>query len=357
MTDAYVSEAFVSAVCLINSPPRVSEAYVSAVVHVKSPPRVSEAFMSAVVKVQAGALVTEAFLQALVYRAPCASNRADFWKITRTDGQVFAFTSHDEDVTWGNVTYRHCGSLQDSAAESDSDIASVGSVSLMGLITDDAITEDDLYAGRFDDAYVESWQAPWGDQADSAAPFMVASGWTGKVSRRINSWSAEVLGASAKLGQTALVDFFQPGCRWVFGSPSTAEQPGCGIDAQAFRQFGIAVEAIVGRGIINFAPEAIPSMDALWNNGTLIWTYGRNTGIQLQIETMDWASGVLSLWDLMPFPAQPGDTFDIIPGCSYDRPGCKVYNNYDNYGGYPDVPGPDALQQNADALFSANGGS
>ena len=317
--------------------------------------RISEGSTSAVVRVQAGALVTEAYMQAVVYRSPCASQRADFWTIERTDGVILAFTSHDEDVTLGNLTYKHCGSLQDSAADSDSDVTSVGSIDLVGLITDDSITEDDLYAGLYDDAYVECWERPLNGIPDPGAPFMVASGWIGKLTRKQNSWEGEVQGAGAKMAQTALVQFYAPACRWQFGSPSTSTQPGCGVNAESYRVWGTEVTSIVGRGIIYFAPEAVPA-EALWNNGLLTFTSGRNAGLTCQIETMDWASGALSLWDLAPFPPAPGDDFSVIPGCSYDKPGCVVYNNLINFGGYPDVPGPDALQQNADAIFAANSG-
>jgi uncharacterized phage protein (TIGR02218 family) len=334
MTDAYVSEANFSAVVTVNSPAVVTEAN-----------------FSAVVKVQSTAMVTEANFSAVVYRAPCVTRRCDLWTITRTDGNVFRYTSLDEDLVIGGQTYKTCGSIQDMATESDSDVQNVSNVTLVGLITDESITEDDIYGGLFDDARVECWVVPWSQDPDQGAPFMTASGWIGRITRRENSFEAEVLGAGARLKQTALVQFYAPACRFVFGDPGT-----CGIDRELYRQSGIEVTGSIGRGIVEFAPESIPSMEALWNNGTVQWIHGRNAGIVCQTATVDWQSGVLSLWDIAPFPPEPGDIFDVLPGCSYDGPGCKVYDNYTNFGGFENVPGPDALQQNADALFAANSG-
>ncbi len=69
------------------------------------------------------------------------------------------------------------------------------------------------------------------------------------------------------------------------------------------------------------------------------------------MDQVDFSTQTLNLWDLAPYPPQIGDSFDLLPGCPHDTPSCKVYNAYPRFGGFPHVPGPDALQQNADALF------
>jgi uncharacterized phage protein (TIGR02218 family) len=334
MTDARVTEAFVSD--LTTGP--AAEA------------RVTEAFASALVTGPAGsAHVTEAFVTTLAYMGPCGTQRCDLWKITRRDGVVFAFTSLDTNFVSGGVTYKHCASLSDSASESSSELGSVGSVSITGLLDDESITEADLYAGLFDDAFFEAWVVSW-KGVDLACPFRAAAGWLGKVDRGQNSWSADVDGPGARLMQTALVEFYTPGCRWKFGDAAT-----CDVNAEALAVFGCNVTKGVQRYAVYFdASEPVES--AIWNGGTVRWTYGANAGVECQVDTVDWGSQLLSLWDLAPFPPAVGDSFDLLPGCPKDGDSCKLYANYINFGGFPDVPGPDALQQNADSLYTGSNG-
>lgn len=335
-----------AAAATLKAPGRISEANISAVVKVPANARVSEANVSAVVKVTAQARLQEANISAVVYANPAGTQRADLWKITRRDGVVFGFTSWDSDFLWGGTVFHTCGSLQDSASESSSQIGETGSVTLTGLIDTDLITDAELYGGLFDDAFVEAWVVSWGAGPDVASPFRVAAGWMGKVTRGQASYEAEVLGPGTRLAQTAMVKFFQPGCRWAFGDAD------CQVDADALTIGGIAATGSVGRYAVEFAPRSVPSETAIWSNGVLAWTSGKNAGVSCQTEVIDWTSGILSLWDLAPFEAAPGDTFTLTPGCTYDTGGCKVYGNYLNYGGFDHVPGPDSLQQNADALFS-----
>lgn len=334
MTDAQVSEGFVSA--LTTGP--------------AADGKVSEGFVTALTTGPVGgAQVSEGFVATLAYMGPCGTARCDLWKITRTDGVIFAFTSLDSDFLFGVTTYKHCSSLADSASSSSSDLGSVGNYQAVGILDDESITEADLYAGLFDDAYFEAWVVSW-NGVDLAAPFRTAAGWLGKVDRGQSSWTADVDGPVARLQQTALIQFYTPGCRWKFGDPGT-----CMVDADALAVVGCNVTKGVQRYAIYF--DAIEPIEAaIWNGGTVRWTYGRNAGIECQVDTVDWGSQLLSLWDLAPFPPEVGDSFDLLPGCPKDGDSCKLYSNYINFGGFPDVPGPDALQQNADSLYTGSSG-
>jgi len=345
---AQVSEANVQALVKLQAHADVAEANVQALVKIRADAKVSETYTQAVVKLQAGAQVAEANIQALVYRSCPASERCDLWKITRTDGVVFGFTSFDSDIEAFGITFKSCASLQDSASESSADSGSTGSVELTGLISDDAITDADLYSGVFDDAYVECWVISWGSGNDAQAPFRVGAGWMGTITRGQDSYVAEVLGPKARLQQNALVDFYQPGCRWQFGDSN------CTVNKTALQVENVECTGSATRFIIYFPNQAVPTQTALWNGGYIVWTSGQNAGQSCQTETVDWEAGVMSLWDPAPFVPAPGDTFTVVPGCSYDTDGCNVYGNFINFGGFPNVPGPDALQQNASALFASS---
>jgi uncharacterized phage protein (TIGR02218 family) len=289
----------------------------------------------------------------VAFLGPAATQRTDLLTITRTDGMELRFTSLDEDYTWGLQTWRHCASFQDSAAESSSELGSVGSTSLIGVIEDDAISDVDIYAGKWDDAFVELWvvdrETPF-----PSPPFRDWAGWIGKISFGQSTYSAEVIGPGHKLQQTGLVDFFGPGCRWDFGVLDFSRDPngiGCPVDVPSLTIRNARVTGSKGRGLMFFDCPT-PGGTALWNLGKVKFTYGVNAGVVLQVNTVDFGAQALSLWDLLPFPPEPGDLFDLEPGCPKNKPACQDnYDVYESYGGFPDTPGPDALRSNADDLF------
>lgn len=293
--------------------------------------------------------VAELDVAVLAYIGPCATSRCQVWKITRRDGVIFGFTSLDTNVTWRGQLYKTCKSLTTTAASSTSELKSAGDVELTGILDDASISDEDLYAGLFDDAYVEVWVIPYDGQPDDQAPFKQAGGWLGKVTRGEFNFTAEVIGPGGKMAQAGVVDFVTPGCRWDFGVLD-ANGIGCPVNAASFQVTNIAVTGSVLRSLVNFVhPD--PGGVAQWDNGKLIWQTGRNAGVVCQVETVDW-SGALSLWDLAPYPPAIGDLFTLQPGCPKTKPACQAYGVYISFGGFEDIPGPDALQSNADSLFT-----
>lgn len=301
-----------------------------------------------------GANVTELDVAVLAYPGPCATSRCQVWKITRKDGTVFAFTSLDTPVEYLGVTYSPCKSLSSTAAESSSELKSVGNVELTGILDDSTITGEDLYSGLFDDAFVEVWVIPYDGQPDDQAPFRQAAGWLGKVTRGEYNFTADVIGPGARLGQAAVVDFVTPGCRWDFGVLD-ANGIGCPVDPSAYQIVNVPVTGSTLRSLIDFTamePPPVGGIQPLWNDGTITWQTGRNAGVVCQVETVDFGAQALSLWDLAPYPPAIGDLFTLKPGCPKTKTGCLNYEVYESFGGFPDVPGPDALQSNADSLFT-----
>lgn len=271
---------------------------------------------------------------ALGHGSSCVTERCQIWKITRRDGRVFRYTSHDRPVLYGGQTYQSCRSLNPSASENASSLGSVGNIELTGIIDDDGISEADLYGGLFDDAFVTVDLITWG--AGTETPRRLASGWTGALSQGETSFNMEVLGSGARLEQQALVQMVTPACRWVFGSTE------CGVNVEALKVSGAVVSART-RGAFK-ATLSGGAGSSQWQNGRVRWTSGANLGQITETKTVDFATGEIVLWASPGFLAAPGDTFDVLPGCDFARDGgCTVYANTINFGGFPDVPGSDAI--------------
>lgn len=278
----------------------------------------------------------------LVGDAPCLTRRCQLWRITRTDGEVFRYTSIDRDFLWGTETFKACASLNASASESEASLESVGNIELEGLIDDDGISEADLYSGKFDDAYVEVWLVPWDNPADYTR--RLAAGWTGSLSMGDQSFQMEVLGPSSKLKQEGLIETFAATCRFDFGDER------CAVDVAALETTG-DVEASNTRAdfIANLASE---DTSLQYENGKVIWTTGPNAGQTCEVKTVDLGTGLITLWTPAWFVPQAGDTFTLQPGCDHTRDGgCTVYNNRVRFGGFRLVPGNDSLLESPLAKY------
>lgn len=286
------------------------------------------------------ALVVDGDVAALVYRSECITARCTIWTITRRDGEVFRFTSLDEDFTWGANLFHTCGSLSPSASEQSADADSVGNTEIMGLLDSELITPGDLYIGLFDDAFIEVWAVPY--LPNSGPPERLAAGWTGEVSQGDTSWRAEVLGPGARLQQRPLVYTITPGCRRDFGSAAGELPPsGCGIDREALKITGTVTAAT--RRTAFASDVADPMIAAQWPLGTVRWTSGQNTGAECEVMTVDFTTGVVVLWPASIYTPLAGDTFDLLPGCDLSWTACQLYANEINFGGFKDVPGSDAV--------------
>lgn len=300
--------------------------------------RASQAGLIAVAAIVPHNGVSQAGLIVVAFSSPCSEKRCQLWSIHRTDGVAIFLTSHDQDVTWGAATYRTCGSLMESASEQSADQGDVGNIDLEGIFSDDAITAADLYAGKFDDAYIQVWEKSWDDE--TAMVRRIAAGWAGSVSQGDGNFKAEVLGPGARMLQKPLLRTIAPGCRWEFGDPTT-----CGVDAEARMVPGAAITAVTARAF--FTCDAVdPANGSQWNRGKVRWLTGPNAGTICAVKTVDFATGLVVLWEPTGFLGQVGDTFDLLPGCDLAfEGGCTAYANKERFGGYPTVPGSDAMRQ------------
>lgn len=306
------------------------------------PTRASQAALMAIGEIVPVVASSQAAILALGQGSSCISYRCQLWTIRRRDGVVFRYTSHDQPVHRGPFVYSPCRSLDPTASENSSTLGSVGNIELTGIIDDEGISEADLYGGLFDDAYVTVDLYSWGDQAE--APRRLAAGWTGQVSQGDTSFQMEVLGPAARLDQQALVQMVTPGCRWIFGDSR------CGVDVEAMRLSGTVVAART-RGHL-FVDVPAPPPGRQWANGRIRFTSGRNAGQIVETKSVDFGAGEVVTWVSPGFLAEPGDAIELLPGCDLSRDGgCTLYQNVINFGGFPDVPGSDALLESPDAKY------
>lgn len=347
MTEQRVSQAGVEVLSKLTPGAVVSQAGVEVLFKVNTPMFVSQAGVEILHRVTPVFSVTQAGVEVLYKHIPCGTQFAQIWIITRTDGEVFRFTSKDTDLVFFGQTYQSCDSLTPSASESVSEADAASSMDLSGMIGPDGITERDLYAGKFDGATVRAFLVSWG------APGPIKSilrATFGPVEQTPSGFKVELLGDGAKLSQTPLVDLIEPGCRWKRGSFGGFGGPFCGKDIS-----GLIVTGTVdsGTGLRSFVDAARAETAGYFSQGRVTFTSGNNDGVSAEIKEHA-AGGSFTLWPKLAFPIEAGDQYSMIPGCTYlhessgGTNGCDAWDNKRRYGGFLKVPGGDKRSAAAD---------
>jgi uncharacterized phage protein (TIGR02218 family) len=254
------------------------------------------------------------------------------WVIMRGDGVTQGFTDHDEDVEVGAVVCRAGTGLTGSEATQKLGL-SVDSSELSGALNDDSLNEDDLAAGRYDAAAVELWLVDW---SEPSLRVLLAKGTLGEVKRAGTAFTAEVRGISERLNQDS-------GRLYTASCSADLGDSRCAIDLTnpAYRGDGTVVAL---SGTSNFSASGLGAYDGdLFTAGKLTFTGGANAGISVEVKSHR-NSGVvtLELWQQMPEPISPGDTFIVTAGCDKRFATCHDrFNNIVNFRGFPHVPGND----------------
>lgn len=251
-----------------------------------------------------------------------------------TDGVVLGFTDHDEALTVAGQLYEPASGFSGSEARETLGLAA-GSIDLEGALSSDRLREEDISAGLYDGARIETLLVNWRVPTDFAA---IRMGTVGKITTSDNRFVAELQGAFHVLDQ--------PGGRYVRRlCDAEVGDPRCGIAlaTAAFRGTG-AVTAVAGidrlevSGLGAFA-------DDWFSGGVLAWTGGANAGRKARVVTHSKHGGdvTLTLWPGAGFAPVAGDAFQVTAGCDKSFSTCKAkFDNAVNFRGFPHLPGNDA---------------
>src|SRR5688500_8847069 len=104
----------------------------------------------------------------LAHLAQPYQTTATCWKVTRRDGQIFAYTDHDQNIAFatGSPTLSHtylASSGYTATNIESTDALNVDNLEVEGMLVDDSITENDLRAGLWDYARVEIFTVNYAD--------------------------------------------------------------------------------------------------------------------------------------------------------------------------------------------------
>lgn len=136
------------------------------------------------------------------------------WRIVRTDGVVFAFTTLDEDLVIDGVTYLSTSGFSRTAIATGS-TGHVDDLQVLGFFDSAGITEDDLKRRLFDYATVYLFAVNWADLSQGI--LRLRRGWLGECVRGAGgAFQAELRGLQQGLTQE-FNRVFSPLCRADLG--------------------------------------------------------------------------------------------------------------------------------------------
>lgn len=259
------------------------------------------------------------------------------WRLARRDGAVSGFTDHDRSITFDGTTY------EASSGFTASDITdglglSVANLEVTGALSSNTLTEEDLAAGRYDDAYIEIYRVNWSSPAERV---LVRSGSVGEVRRSGAGFSAELRGLAHYLQQPK-GRLFQLSCDADLGDAR------CGIDLSrsAYRGTGTILTAPTSR---RFTVSGLDSFaNGFFARGLLAFSSGASAGLKIEVKshTVSADQIVIDLWTEAEGPPAPGDEFVVTAGCDKRIETCRArFANAVNFRGFPSMPGNRFLTQ------------
>ena len=110
------------------------------------------------------------------------------WRLIRTDGWVSGYTDHDRPLISGATLYAPQSGLSASEARDTLGLA-VDTVDVEGALSSDDISDEDIAAGLYDGATVETFLVNWRQPADFV---LLRKATVGKITRSDGRFVAEL---------------------------------------------------------------------------------------------------------------------------------------------------------------------
>ncbi len=272
------------------------------------------------------------------------------WAVTRTDGLVLGFTDHDRALQFEGITFKADSGLTGKALLQSTGL-SVDNTEAMGALSDAAISEADILAGRYDSAEVKSWLVNW---ADVSQRMVLFRGALGEITRAGGAFHAELRGLAERLNQVQ-GRVYHRHCSAVLGDGQ------CNFDTSLPGYFtAAAVQAVEGAVVLHFA--GLDTFEDRWfERGRLQVQSGAAMGLSGFVKsdrlTADGARRV-ELWQRLGAELAPGDLVRLEAGCDKRGVTCQQkFNNFVNFRGFPHVPGEDWLTSYPTSQGVNDGGS
>lgn len=255
------------------------------------------------------------------------------WEIRRRDGLRLGFTDHDGDLILNGASFIASSGLAAKALQHTTGLA-VDNTEAVGALSDAAIDEEDLIAGRFDGAEVTIWLVNWANTAQNMVEFR---GSFGEVTRSGGAFKVELRGLTEALNAPQ-GRVYQRGCNAALGDAT------CRVNLQASGyRAQMVVQAVLPNGEIVLTGDAVQG-DGWFQLGRCAPTTGAAAGLVGMVKHDQCQDGGrrVTLWQSFAAPLAVGDSVTLEVGCDRAHSTCKTkFANLLNFQGFPHIPGED----------------
>lgn len=256
------------------------------------------------------------------------------WRLARKDGVVSGYTDHDRPLIFDGTAFEPETGLSASEARSSLGLA-VDTVDVEGALSSDRIRNEDIAAGLYDNATVETFLVNWMSPGQFA---LLRTATVGKITRSDQRFIAELESATHALDQLR-GRYVSRSCDAELGD----QRCGVALNQPQFSGNGTVLavvepDMLTVSGLNAFAP-------GWFGHGTLTWTTGMRAGRSERIvdHRRDGLGVTLVLGSHSGSPAAAGDAFSVRAGCDKTFATCKAkFSNVLNFRGFPHLPGNDA---------------
>jgi uncharacterized phage protein (TIGR02218 family) len=256
------------------------------------------------------------------------------WRLTRRDGHVSGYTDHDRALTIdGGIFEPNSGFGASEAAQSLG--FAVDTVDIDGALSSNGLIEEEIAAGFYDDATIETLLVNWRAPEQFA---LIRTATIARITRRDGRFLAELKSRMHALDQ--------PHARYLTRACDAELGDGrCGVDLgqPGFSGSG----AVIGTTAPSaYAVSGVAAFEAGWfAHGVLTWTSGPRSSRTERVVEHRKSGGAVELRLLPIAGADPevGATFTIVAGCDKAFGTCKAkFGNQVNFRGFPHLPGNDS---------------
>jgi len=256
------------------------------------------------------------------------------WRVRRKDGAVLGFTDHDAGVVADGIAFEPRSGF--AASEARQALGLTGDAAdVEGALSSDDIRAEDIAAGRFDGAEVETLVVNWRDPAQFA---VLRTATVGKITRSDNRFVAELQGIGQAL-ETSQGRTLRRSCDAELGD----HRCGFALTTPGYQAAG-RVAAVGADGTLTVA--GVAGYPPGWFTGGLLTvTDGADAGRRARIALALAESGqiLLSLDPSVGLAPAPGSAVTVSAGCDKAFSTCRTkFANGLNFRGFPHLPGNDA---------------
>ncbi len=271
------------------------------------------------------------------------------WQVTRKDGRAFGFTDHDLDLEFEGTLFKANSGLTGGALQQTTGLA-VDNAEVIGSLSDAAVSETDLLAGRFDGAEVVTWLVNWQNTDQRMIRFR---GTFGEIHLANGSFRVELRGLSEALNQSR-GSVYHATCSAVLGDQK------CRVDlSQPTFMLETAIKKTGKKGEY-FLPSqpGFPNRWFEWGRARVV--SGLAEGLTAVVKFDQEAGGFRKIELIVDFDLVPevGDLVLLQAGCDKQATTCRTkFNNFLNFRGFPHIPSSDWIASYPVSTQKNDGGS